>query len=59
METLSQTPPELAASITYTGIYLAGGGSMLRRQRISKKQTTVLHSRRSIKSRCSRNWYGL
>jgi rod shape-determining protein MreB len=29
METLSQTPPELAADIYNTGIYLAGGGSML------------------------------
>jgi rod shape-determining protein MreB len=29
METLSQTP-ELAADIYNTGIYLAGGGSMLR-----------------------------
>ena len=40
METLSQTPPELAADIYNTGIYLAGGGSMLRGldKRISKKQ---------------------
>ena len=30
METLSKTPPELAADIYNTGIYLAGGGSMLR-----------------------------
>jgi len=30
METLSQTPPELAADIYNSGIYLAGGGSMLR-----------------------------
>lgn len=30
METLSQTPPELAADIYNTGIFLAGGGSMLR-----------------------------
>ncbi len=30
METLSSTPPELAADIYNTGIYLAGGGSMLR-----------------------------
>ena len=29
MEALSQTPPELAADIYNTGIYLAGGGSML------------------------------
>jgi rod shape-determining protein MreB len=38
METLSQTPPELAADI-YNGIYLAGGGSMLRGldKRISQK----------------------
>ena len=28
METLSQTPPELAADIYNTGIYLAGGGSV-------------------------------
>ena len=39
METLSQTPPELAADIYNTGIYLAGGGSMLRGldSRLSKK----------------------
>ena len=39
METLSQTPPELAADIYNTGIYLAGGGSMLRGldKRVSKK----------------------
>jgi rod shape-determining protein MreB len=41
METLSQTPPELAADIYYnTGIYLAGGGSMLRGlDKISQKRT--------------------
>ena len=39
METLSQTPPELAADIYNTGIYLAGGGSMLRGldRRLSQK----------------------
>ena len=39
METLSQTPPELAADIYNTGIYLAGGGSMLRGldKRLSEK----------------------
>ena len=30
MECLSQTPPELAADIYNTGIYLAGGGALLR-----------------------------
>ena len=30
METLSMTPPELAADIWKTGIYLAGGGALLR-----------------------------
>ena len=30
METLSLTPPELAADIYKTGIYLAGGGALLR-----------------------------
>ncbi|KFF02600.1 rod shape-determining protein, partial [Chryseobacterium luteum] len=29
METLSLTPPELAADIYKTGIYLAGGGALL------------------------------
>ncbi len=39
METLSKTPPELAADIYTTGIYLAGGGSMLRGldKRLSRK----------------------
>jgi rod shape-determining protein MreB len=37
METLSQTPPELAADIYNTGIYLAGGGSMLFGQTYFKK----------------------
>lgn len=39
METLANTPPELAADIYNTGIYLTGGGSMLRglNTRISKK----------------------
>ena len=39
METLSRTPPELAADIYNTGIYLAGGGSMLRGldKRLSQK----------------------
>lgn len=30
METLSQTPPELSSDIYQTGIYMAGGGSLLR-----------------------------
>ncbi|WP_010137103.1 rod shape-determining protein [Ochrovirga pacifica] len=39
MECLSSTPPELAADIYTTGIYLAGGGSMLRGldKRLSRK----------------------
>ncbi|TXD53246.1 MULTISPECIES: rod shape-determining protein [unclassified Polaribacter] len=39
METLSKTPPELAADIYNTGIYLAGGGSLLRGldKRLSRK----------------------
>lgn len=39
METLSETPPELAADIYNTGIYLAGGGSMLKGldKRVSQK----------------------
>ena len=39
LETLSDTPPELAADIYKAGIYLAGGGSLLRGldQRISAK----------------------
>ena len=39
MEALSNTPPELAADIYNSGIYLAGGGSMLRGldKRISTK----------------------
>ncbi len=39
METLSLTPPELAADIYKTGIYLAGGGALLRglADRLTKK----------------------
>jgi rod shape-determining protein MreB len=39
LEALSMTPPELAADIYNSGIYMAGGGSMLRGldQRISRK----------------------
>jgi len=39
METLSQTPPELASDIYNSGIYLAGGGALLRGldQRLSAK----------------------
>jgi len=39
METLSKTPPELAADIYNTGIYLAGGGALLRGldERLSRK----------------------
>jgi rod shape-determining protein MreB len=39
MEVLSQTPPELAADIYNTGIYLAGGGALLRGldKRLSRK----------------------
>ena len=39
MEALSQTPPELAADIYNTGIYLAGGGALLRGldKRLSRK----------------------
>ena len=45
METLSQTPPELAADIYNTGIYLAGGGSMLRGldKRLSAKIKLPVH----------------
>jgi rod shape-determining protein MreB len=40
METLSLTPPELAADIYKTGIYLAGGGALLRglADRFTKRQ---------------------
>jgi rod shape-determining protein MreB len=41
METLSQTPPELAADIYNTGIYLAGGGSMLRIGQKNFKKTDL------------------
>jgi rod shape-determining protein MreB len=59
METLSQTPPELA-DIYNTGIYLAGGGSMLRGldKEFLKNRLTCLHCRRSFKSSSSRNRNG-
>ena len=42
---LEMTPPELAADIYKTGIYLAGGGSMLRGldKRISQKTQLPVH----------------
>ena len=45
METLSQTPPELAADIYNTGIYLAGGGALLRGldKRISARTKLPVH----------------
>ena len=52
---LSQTPPELAADIYNTGIYLAGGGSMLRgldRRLSQKTDLTRIYCRGSFKS-CS------
>ncbi|MBP5536057.1 MAG: rod shape-determining protein [Bacteroidales bacterium] len=45
LDTLSATPPELAADIYKTGIYLAGGGALLRGldQRISSKTRLKVH----------------
>jgi len=42
---LEMTPPELSADIYRTGIYLAGGGSMLRGldKRISMKTKLPVH----------------
>jgi rod shape-determining protein MreB len=58
METLSQTP-QVSSGLYNTGIYLAGGGSMLRGldKRISQK-TDLPVCRRSIKSSSSRNRNG-
>ncbi|MDR0789673.1 MAG: rod shape-determining protein [Bacteroidales bacterium] len=45
LEALSLTPPELASDIYHTGIYLAGGGSLLRGldKRISQKTKLAIH----------------
>lgn len=45
LETLADTPPELATDIYRTGIYLAGGGSLLRGLdvRISDKTQLTVH----------------
>jgi rod shape-determining protein MreB len=45
MEALAETPPELAADIYKNGIYLAGGGSLLRGldRRISAKTKLQVH----------------
>ena len=48
MEALSQTPPELSADIYNTGIYLAGGGALLRGldKRLSQKRTYLYMSQK-------------
>ena len=45
METLSQTPPELAADIYRRGLYITGGGSLLRGldKRLSQKIKLPVH----------------
>ncbi len=45
METLSEIPPEISADIYNTGIYLTGGGSMLRGldQRLSRATELPVH----------------
>jgi len=45
LDTLAATPPELAADIYKTGIYLAGGGALLRGldQRVSSKTKLPVH----------------
>ena len=45
LSALEMTPPQLAADIYRTGIYLAGGGSMLRGldKRIAKKTKLPVH----------------
>lgn len=45
LQTLEQTPPELAADIYHTGIYLTGGGALLRGldQRLSAKTHLPVH----------------
>ncbi len=45
METLSEIPPEISADIYNTGIYLTGGGSMLRGldQRLSRATELPIH----------------
>ena len=45
LDTLAATPPELAADLYKTGIYLAGGGALLRGldQRVSQKTKLQVH----------------
>jgi rod shape-determining protein MreB len=58
LNALEMTPPELSADIFRTGIYLAGGGSLLRGldKRISiENKITSSHCRRSTSCSCSWN----
>ena len=45
LEALAMTPPELASDIYHTGIYLAGGGALLRGldKRIAAKTKLAVH----------------
>lgn len=58
MSALEQTPPELYADIVLNGIYLAGGGALLRGldKRLTDKINIPFHYSRRSFAECSQRY---